>query len=177
MKKFTLLVLTLSLVGIMSFGFATEASAEEISPLYPGNGRGNGRNGGGTGTGIPMEQNINMDGMLDDYMSAYIADGLGISVDALKAREAAGETLVDIGLSLGFDAQTVIDLRVEARIAALNQAVVDGLLTAEQAEWMLSRLDNSQAGINAGTCTEDCTGIGLQTSQKRMRGGRFANQQ
>ena len=35
----------------------------------------------------------------------------------------------------------------------------------------------SQAGINAGTCTEDCTGIGLQTSQKRMRGGRFANQQ
>jgi hypothetical protein len=180
MKQITLLVLALSLVGIMAFGFVSDVSAEEISPLNPGNGRGNGRNGGGTGTGIPMEQNISLEGMLDEYMSAYIADGLGISVENLKAREAAGETLVAIGLSLGFDAQTIIDLRVEARIAALNQAVVDGLLTAEQTQWMLSRLDNSQAGINADNCTGDpstCTQPQTKFSQKFMRGNRFATQQ
>ena len=180
MKQITLMVLALSLVGIIAFGFVSDASAAEISPLNPGNGRGNGRNGGGTGTGIPMEQNISLDGMLDEFMSAYIADGLGISVEDLKAREDAGETLVDIGLSLGFEAQTVLDLRVEARIAALNQAVADGLLTAEQAEWMLSRLDNSQAGINAGTCSEDpstCVQPQEKYTQKFMRGNRFANQQ
>ena len=177
MKQITLFVLALSLVGIMAFGVVTDASAEEIAPLYPGNGRGNGRNGGGNGTGVPMEMNINLDGALDEFMAQYIADGLGISVETLKAREGTGETLVEIGLSLGFDAETVIDLRIEARIAALNQAVVDGVLTAEQAEWLISRLDNSQAGINAGTCTGDCDQTGLQTMQKRMRGNRYGNLQ
>ena len=155
MKKITLLVLALSLVGVIAFGAVSDVSAEEISPLYPGNGRGNGRSGGGTGTGIPMDMNINMDGMLDDYMAQYFADTFEIEVEVLKDRVAGGETLGEIGLSLGLDAQAIYDLQVEARTAALNQAVVDGLLTAEQAEWMLSRLDNRQAGVNAGICDGD----------------------
>ncbi len=124
--------------------------------------------------------NVNLDGILDDSMASYIADGLGISVDDLKAREAAGETLVEIGISLGFDAQTVLDLHDAARIAALNQAVADGLITAEQADWMISRMDNGQGGMNASTCTGDpatCTQTPQQTSQKHMRGGRSGNQQ
>ncbi|MBN2043783.1 MAG: hypothetical protein JW757_02085 [Anaerolineales bacterium] len=177
MKQITLLVLALSLVGIMAFGIVSDASAEEISPMNPGNGRGNGRNGGGTGTGIPMEMNVNLDGALDEFMSQYIADGLGISVETLKAREEAGETLTEIGLSLGFDAQAVFDLHVETRIAALNQAVVDGLITAEQAEWMISRLDNSQSGFNAGTCTGDCDQTVQKYTKKRMTGNRYSNNQ
>lgn len=181
MKQITILVLALSLVGIMAFGFVSDANAQEVTPLNPGNGGGNpggnGRNGSGTGTGIPMERNISLDGMLDDYMAQYIADGLGIDVETLKAREDAGETLLDIGLSLGFDEQTVLDLRVEARTTALNQAVADGLITAEQADWMLSRLDNSQAGISDGTFTGDSTQTGSQSAQKHMRGNRYTNQQ
>ena len=192
MKKLTNLVLALSLVGIMALGFTAEASAEEITPVYPGNGGGNGGNGGsgngrggnGTGTGVPIEMNINLDGALDEFQSAYIAEALGISVDELKAREAAGETLVEIGASLGFDAQAILDLHTEARIAALEQAVADGTLTAEQAEWMISRLDNRQggnsSGLNLGDCTGDpatCTQDGQQTSQKHMRSGRFATEQ
>lgn len=180
MKQITLLVLALSLVGMMAFGVVSDASAEEITPFNPGNGgRGNGRGGNGTGTGVPIEMNINLDGILDEAMSAYIADGLGISVEDLKAREAAGETLVGIGISLGFDAQTVLDLHEEARFAALEQAVADGLLTAEQADWMISRLDNGQYGIADGTCTGtgDCTGISQQSPQQNMRRQRFSNPQ
>jgi nitrite reductase/ring-hydroxylating ferredoxin subunit len=186
MKKLTILVLTLSLVGIMAFGFAATANAEEITPVYPGNGAGgngnggNGRGGSGTGTGVPMNMNINLDGILHETMAAAIADGLGISVETLKAREDAGETLVEIGISLGFDAQAVLDLHKEARIAALNQAVADGLITAEQATWMISRLDNGQFGLSSGTCTEDpatCTQMTQRKYQKHMRGGRFATEQ
>jgi hypothetical protein len=178
MKKITVLLLAASLVGIMALGFTGAAQAEEITPLYPGNGGGNGNSGGsgsgngrqgGNGTGVPLDMNVNLDGVLDDMMAAYIADGLGISVEDLKAREAAGETLVEIGLSLGFDAETVLKLHEDARIAALNQAVVDGTITQEQADWMISRLDNGQYGVYAGTCTEDCTQDGTLSSQKHMR--------
>lgn len=179
MKKFTILLIAASLVGIMALGFTGTAQAEELTPFYPGpnggsgggNPSGNGRGGSdGTGTGVPLEMNITLDGALDDTMAAYIADGLGISVDELKAREAAGETLVEIGLSLGLDAETVLQLRVDARTTALNQAVADGTLTQEQADWLLSRLDNRQGGIAAGTCTGDCTLDGTQlSSQKHQR--------
>ena len=185
MKQLTILVLALSLVGIMAFGAVSQVSAAELTPLYPGNGgggnggSGNGRGGSaaGTGTGEPLNMSVNLDGVLDDYMSAYIADGLGISVDDLKAREAAGETLVEIGVSLGFDVQAVLDLHDAARIAALNQAVADGLITAEQADWMISRMDNGQGGLNyaTGTCTDDpasCTQTSQQNAQKHMHGGR-----
>lgn len=194
MKRLTIFILALSLVGVMALGFTAQASAEELTPLYPGNGGGgNGGGGGGNGrgagttgtpagtsTGVPLNMSINLNGALDDYMTAAIADGLGINVDELIARQAAGETLVEIGLSLGFDTQAVLDLRDAARIAALNQAVADGILTAEQADWMISRMDNRQGGFNSADCTGDpatCTQTGMQTSQKHMRGGRFANQQ
>jgi hypothetical protein len=175
MKQITILVLALSLAGIMAFGFVSEANAEDVSPLYPGNGRGNGRNGSGTGTGVPVQMNINLDGALDEFMADYIADALGIDVETPKAREEAGETLTEIGLSLGFDAQEVYELHAEARIAALHQAVADGLITAEQAEWMISRLDNSQSGFNVGTCTKDCDQITQKYTQKRMRNSRTIN--
>ena len=171
MKQF-LMVLTILAVGLVAFGFDSDANAQVDTPLYPGNG-GNGGNGrgpaAGDGTGVPVEQNINLDGLLDDIMAAYIADGLGISAEDLKAREAAGETLVEIGLSLGFDADTVLVLHDQARIYALNQAVIDGLITQEQADWLLSRLDNGQYGNATSVCTGDCSQPVRQNSRMNQR--------
>ncbi len=174
--KTTLIALAVLAIWIAAFGFAGDVYAQDTTPLYPGNGGnngsgGNGRHGSdGTGTGIPVEQNINLDGALDDIMSSLIAEGLGISVDELKAREAAGETLVEIGLSLGFDVETIMDMRDQARIDALNQAVADGLITQAQADWLLSRAENGQAGAGAGSCLEDCTQTYSQTAQKSQHG-------
>ena len=170
--KNLILFLTIAVVGFAAFSFVGDASAQAVTPQYPGNGGPNGARGGnGDGTGIPMERNINLDGLLDDAMASYIASELGITVDELKSREAAGETLVEIGLSLGFDQQTILDLHTDARIAALNQAVADGSITQEQADWMISRLDFGQNGANAGLCTGDCT----PKAQKMMRNGNRGN--
>ena len=169
MKK-TLILLTVLVVGISAFGLVGDVNAQAPTPVYPGNG-GNGRGGSaGTGTGIPMEQNISLDGLLDDLMASMIVDGLGITVEDLKAREAVGESLVEIGLSLGFDVDTILDLHEQARIDALNQALVDGLITQDQADWMISRLDNGQFGDSTGVCLEDCTQTLVQNAQKSQQG-------
>ena len=170
--KTTLKVILVLAVGFAAFGFVGSASADAPSPVFPGNG-GNGRGGSGTpgsGTGVPVDQNINLDGLLDDMMANFIADALGISVDELKAREAAGESLVEIGLSLGFDADTIMDLHDQARIYALTQAVADGLITQEQADWLLSRLDFGQYGSGTGLCLDDCTPTYQQSVQKYQQG-------
>jgi hypothetical protein len=173
MKKL-IIVLTIAIVGIAAFSFVGSASAQAAVPEILGNGGPQGPRGGhGDGTGVPMERNINLDGMLDDMMASYIADELGITVEKLKSREAAGESLVEIGLSLGFDQETIFDLHTEARLAALTQAVEDGLITQTEADWLISRLDfgQYQYGANAGTCTGDCT----PQAQKRLRNGNRGN--
>jgi hypothetical protein len=170
--KNIIIVLTIAAVGIATFSFVGNAYAQDVVPQYPGNGGPNGpRGGNGDGTGVPLERNINLDGLLDDAMASYIANELGITVTELKDREAAGETLVEIGLSLGFDQQTIFDLHTDARIAALTQAVAEGQITQDQADWMISRLEFGQNGANAGLCTGDCT----PKAQKMMRNGNRGN--
>jgi len=158
--KQTIIVLTILAVGLAAFGLVGSANAQVEPPLYPGNGgNGNGRGpAAGGGTGVPMEQNINLASLMDDAMAAYIANGLGISVDELKAREAAGETLVAIGLSLGFDAESALALHTQARIEALTQAVANGLITQVQADWMLSRLDAGQFAAGTGAPAQTQSG-------------------
>jgi hypothetical protein len=178
MKRTILMILAVAVAGAVALGFTGAALAQDPDPLYPGNGGGNGGNGrpegAGSGTGVPLAMNINLDGALDDQIAAYIAAELGISIEDLKAREAAGETLVEIGLSLGFDAETIWDLHTAARLDALAQAVADGLLTQEQADWLASRLENGQYGMATGLCTGDCTG--MQTGARQMRGRGGASQ-
>jgi len=170
--KNIILVLTIVAVGIAAFSFIGDASAQAGAPQYLGKGGQNGARGGnGTGTGVPLERNINLDGLLDDAMASTIAGKLGITVDALKTREAAGESLVEIGISLGFDPQTILNLHKEARIAALTQAVADGLITQADADWMISRLDFGQYGAKAGFCTGECTPV----AQKMMRNNYRSN--
>jgi len=101
---------------------------------------GNGHQGGiGTGTGIPVNQNISLDGAMDDAMHESLATSLGITTEELTARIDAGETLSLIAISLGFDVTEVRDMLVSARTDALAQAVVDGLITQEEADWLASR--------------------------------------
>ncbi|MGD8456064.1 MAG: hypothetical protein PVF83_06750 [Anaerolineales bacterium] len=165
MKK-ALLVLTILAVGIGAFVFAVPASAAQPTPVYPGGRGGNGRGGsGGDGTGVPIQQNINLEGLLENYMAEYYTNFFGITTTELKAREDAGETLVQIGLSLGYTQEAIFDLMVDARIAALNQAVADGLITQAEADWMISRLDNRQNGASAGTCVDDCTVVQQQSQR------------
>ncbi len=175
-KKVVLLVAMLS-ITFLSFSVVSPVFASELYRGGPGNGGeeidgenlvGNGNQGAyGTGTGIPLDQSINLDGILEDLIHASLADALGIEIDDLTARIDAGETLSAIAFSLGFDSLEIRDMIVTARTDAMAQAVVDGLMTQEQVDWMSSRGNKmSAASYGEGICdlSGECLEDGVHQS-------------
>jgi hypothetical protein len=102
-------------------------------------GYGPGGNGANTGTGINMEVT------LSNYMPTAIADVLGLSVDEVNARLASGETFTTIALSLGYTTDQLPALMTSIRTKAFDLATAAGVVTADQAAFLL----NSQYGGNA----------------------------
>ena len=162
MNKKALLTALLLGVAILTLSVARPTIAADPIRGGPGSGDstggGNGRQGtSGTGTGIPVNANINLDGILGDSIHAYLAAALEMDPVDLVARLDAGETISQIALDLGFDPTTIL---VQARADALAQAVTDGLITQEQADWVASRGNrNPAANYEDGICdgTGDCS--------------------
>ena len=83
------------------------------------------------------------------------ADALGMTWEEFCDARASGQTLAEIAAAQGVSEQQVIDAVVAERKAVLDQAVADGRLTQEQADWMLDRMeDNASFMLNnpAGGC-------------------------
>ncbi len=81
-------------------------------------------------------------------MHAAIAEALGISVEELEASLDAGKTPATLALELGVDFAKVRAAMDTIHEAAIQQAVVDGLITQEQADWILNHRggQNGQQG-------------------------------
>lgn len=179
MKKVSIITALLVGIGIFAFAIANPTSAAELFHGGPTGTEvgGRGRRGAiGTGTGVPMERNINLDGALSDLIHEKLAASLGITPEELTARLDGGETLSEIALSLGFDQTSVMDMISQARADALAQAVADGLITQEQADWLSSRGSmraGSGNGSQAGTC--DGTVAHASGSSSAMKGKRGHN--
>ncbi len=174
------IIITILSIAVLSFAIASPALAAD--PARGGNGNSRGSGGGygrggtiGTGTGIPVEQNINLDGALEELYHTYVADALGIDPDVLATRLEAGETLSDIALSLDYDLAELQEILATARADALAQAVLDGILTQEQADWLASRGNRMPLnGLGDGTCDGDCTLDGsslMNNARKSQRKG------
>ena len=174
MNKKALLTALLLGVAILTLSVASPTFAADPTRGGPGGsdspGGGNGRQGTtGTDTGIPVEANINLDGILGDSIHASLAEELGITTEELAACMDAGETISQIALELGFDPTTIL---VQARADALDQAVADGLITQEQADWLASRGNqNPAASYEEGICdgTGDCTADGANQQRAMMK--------
>lgn len=69
---------------------------------------------------------------------AVIADTLGLTVEDLAAAREDGTRLPALAEEQGVEMETVITAVSDARTAAINQAVVDGTITQEQADLLLS---------------------------------------
>jgi hypothetical protein len=165
MKK-TMLVLSVLAITVVALSFASLALAAESFKGGPGNGdaeglglKGNHHQGEfGTGTGVPanqnleLKQNIAMDGLLDDIIHENLAIELGITPAEMADRLAAGESVFDIALSLGFDAGSFSEIMTRVRIDALTQAVDLELLTQEQAYWLASRGFGTAMNVGTGDC-------------------------
>jgi len=128
------------------FAFATSAFAQG-----PGN---SAAPAGGSQTPVNLNAADGIITIDESVMHAAIAEALGISVDELETALAAGETPATLALALGVDYAEVQAAMDAVYAAAVAQAVTDGLITQEQADWLLShqgRQNGQQGSGGAGS--------------------------
>jgi len=159
MKKL-MLVSLIVIVAVLVLGTAGYAYAQSQQPNsgYYGQGMmGGGRGGRGMmGGGYGMMGYVDEDGdgygPMHDYMLQGFADAFGITVDELQAQLDAGETMYTIAEAQGYTLEQFRELMIQVRTDALNQLVADGVITQEQADWMLSRMSQMwQGGYGPGS--------------------------
>jgi hypothetical protein len=200
------LLVTLIVVAMLALGTAGYAYAQGSQPTgsasttdtttsaLTGAQGGHGMMGSSFGAGSMGTATGTGDELLHDYFVQAFSAATGLSVDEIEARLAAGETLSDIAVSLGYTLETFRTLILEVRTAALTAAVADGVITQEQADWMLShmsqmwqgdasgqswgaggqmgkgQMSGSQTGTGSASCT--MTGTGRGTGQGNRGAGR-----
>jgi uncharacterized protein YidB (DUF937 family) len=84
------------------------------------------------------------DAPLQPYMQPAIAEAFGLSVEELQARKEAGDNLTDLAVEQGLTVEQFRDLLFQARTTAIDTALEAGVITQEQADRMLERLENSE---------------------------------
>ncbi len=131
MKK----ILLITLIAVVTAGgFAVRAAYAQTAPP----------------PGVALGQG----GPLHTYIVAAFAEKLGLSVDEVNRRLAAGESLYQMALSAGVRAENFLTLMVEVRTQALEAAIQDGVMTRARADFMLQRMTRSggNPGFGAGRC-------------------------
>lgn len=73
------------------------------------------------------------------------AEALGMDVDDLMAERHDGKSLADIAASKGISTDELISAMLDAREAALDEAVDSGRITQEQADYMLEHMSDEMA--------------------------------
>ena len=176
MKK-TLLVLTIVGVAVLALGVAGFAYAQsQTPPPFPGYGPGMMGGGYGYGRGGMMGQGYGPGimgagfgygmmgaygemGALHEYMYPAMAAALGLTPEEFDARHEVGETFWDIAEAQGLTAEEAWALMQTARDEALRQAVAEGVITQEFADWMLAHMDAMHGGVY-GPGSGHCDGGG-----------------
>lgn len=158
------------LVGLFVLVFAgvglVYAQTEAPQP-YTGFGYGHGMMGGrGAFSGSMVDGE---EGPFHEIMVNGFAEVIGLSVEQLEARLEAGETMWQIAESEGLTWDEFIAAMQQARSTMLEQAVEDGLLSQEHADFMNSRGMTGGYGQGTGSCWVDGQS-GLQ-NYHRGRGG------
>lgn len=140
-------------LGIAGYGYAqTQAMANSFPAYQQEYGPGMmGRNGGRFG-GMGGWQAGGY-GPLHPYMVQAIANEFGISVEEIDDLHAQGKTLWEYAQEKGLTFEQFREKMFAARKAALTLAVEDGVITQQQADWMLQRMEyRFQNGVWAGSC-------------------------
>ncbi len=147
-------------VLVAAFGASGAAYAQTQTPPVPDNTSGTGMMKGRGGQGGMMggwratgAAQTGAYGPLHDYMLAAMANAFGLTPEELQASQAAGQTMWDLAQEQGLTQEQFAEKMLEARSQALEQAVAAGVVTQEQADWMLSRMSQMwQNGAGAGPC-------------------------
>jgi uncharacterized membrane protein len=91
-------------------------------------------------------------GAMHETMQAAVAAEFGLTVDELQARQDAGDTLMDLAVEQGLTVAEFEAKMTAAHTKALSQAVADGVITQEQADWMQQHMGSQgmMGGFGAG---------------------------
>ena len=152
MKKIFAVILVVA-VAAVALGAAGMVYAQAPTPQAPVDGTGYGYGMMGAGMRARMGQNElagTGEGVLHDALIAAFAKELGVSVEDLNASLLSGETLADVAFAQGLTVDEFRTLMTDAHAQAVSQAVSDGTLTQEQADWMNQRGGGRMMGAGAG---------------------------
>ena len=108
------------------------------------------------GVGVVFAQGTNPPtpfgmGWMHDYIEQALAAKLGLTEEQVEEQFAAGNTLYQIALDNGIKQEDLANFMNDVHQEAFAKAVKDGVMTREQADWMLQRMQN-RGGYGIGTC-------------------------
>ena len=160
MKK-TLLIVAILVLALGALGVGV-ALAQGGQP--PVNNYGRGMMGGYGGYG-----------WMHDYVEQALADKLGMTEEQVEDALANGSTMYQIALDNGVAEADLPTFMTEVHTAAFEKAVADGIMTQEQADWMLQRMQymaQNGYGYGSGSCPMH-NGVRPQDGSGYRGGGGF----
>ena len=160
MKK-TILIVALVVLALGALGIGVASAQGQQPPVGPGmRGYGN--------------------GPIHTYIVSAFAEELDLSVDEVNTRLANGETMYQIALAEGIAEAEIAPFLTGVHTAAFDKAVADGVITREQADWMLQNMQSRfENGYGLGNCPMQ-NGVNGQYGRGygpgMMGGGRWQSQ-
>ena len=114
-------------------------------------------------------------GWMHDYVEQALAAKLGLTEEQVEDALAAGKPMYQIALDNGIKQEDLSTFMNDVHKDAFAQAVKAGVVTQEQADWMLQRMQNMYQngyGNGTGTCPMgNGTGVGRGGGGMMGRGG------
>lgn len=141
MLKNILLVVAGMLIAVVVLGVAGLAYAQTQTPdglLGQGRMGGRGMDGAWKMGGRGGMMGGAGQGLLHEYMVKAWAEAFEMKVEDLQARLDQGDTMWTIAQEKGLSQEAFSQLWQEVRAKAIQAAVADGVITQQQADWMLS---------------------------------------
>jgi hypothetical protein len=109
-------------------------------------------------------------GWMHDYVEQALAAKLGLTEKQVEDQLTAGKPMYQIALDNGIKQEELANFMNEVHKGAFANAVKDGVMTQEQADWMLQRMQNNGGyGYGTGTCPMH-NGQGAQFGPQGNRG-------
>lgn len=184
MKKISIITaivfVLLAALAVAGMAFAQTQTPPEPAQPYGGGSAwgagygmmspGSGMMGGRWNRGYRDQASPDSYGPMHEPMIAAMAEALNLTPEELEARHDAGETMWDIAQDLGLTQEQFQAAMIQARTEALSQAVADGTISQEQADWMLERMNRMGSG-GYGPGAGGCTGMGGGFQGRPGRGG------
>jgi hypothetical protein len=88
---------------------------------------------------------------MHEYVEKALAAKLGLTEDQVEDQLAAGNSMYQVALDNGINQEDLANFMNEVHREAFASAVQDGVMTQEQADWMLQRMQN-RGGYGTGNC-------------------------